>query len=54
MEIRPCLLRPHLCEQQHILDAILPGEEHRDPVDAEAYARRGGHAVFQRAENRDR
>jgi cyclophilin family peptidyl-prolyl cis-trans isomerase/HEAT repeat protein len=44
------LLRPHLREQQHLLDRGIVGEQHHQAVQADADATGGRHAVLQRAQ----
>src|SRR5471032_200928 len=36
-----------LGEEDHVPDALGAGEEHAEPVDADAHAARGGHAVLE-------
>ena len=45
-------LGPHRREQQHLLDVVDVGEEHRHPVDAHAPASRRGKTVFQGRDER--
>src|SRR5580658_9410571 len=39
-----------LREQDHVPDALGPGEEHAEPVDPDAHAPRGRHAVLKRGQ----
>ena len=43
------LLRTHGREEQHVLDSVVARHEHGEAVDADADARGGRHAVFERA-----
>ena len=40
----------HLREEDHIADGFLAGQQHREPIDADAETCSGGHTVFQCAE----
>src|ERR1700704_2391945 len=48
--LRALRLRPHVWEQDDIANARTVGQEHHQPVDADAQAAGGRHAVFERAD----